>query len=146
MEATPPPACWILDSQSRRYYARCELVSDETKSAELAGSTLAVQSSAAGADYRVIGSKEIVRLPPEHWVAAAEDLPDDLGLLASPSEPNVLAAALRNGTLEGYTWATSRLLLAVAPATPMMTDSPHPLWQHSRAWRMTFTLPMHSKL
>ena len=47
--AAPPPACWILDSQSRRYYARCELVSDETKSAELAGSTLAVQSS-AGAD------------------------------------------------------------------------------------------------
>ena len=26
---------------------------------------------------------------------------------------------MRNGTLEGYTWATSRLLLAVAPATPM---------------------------
>ena len=32
-----------------------------------------------------------------------------------------------------------------APATPMITDSPQPLWQHSSAWRMTLTLPMHSK-
>ena len=31
-------------------------------------------------------------------------------------------------------------------ATPMMIDSPQPLWQHSRAWRITSTLPMHSKL
>jgi len=33
-----------------------------------------------------------------------------------------------------------------APATPMMTETPQPLWQHSSAWRITFTLPMHSKL
>ena len=32
-----------------------------------------------------------------------------------------------------------------APATPMMTLSPQPLWQHSRAWRITSTLPIHSK-
>ena len=32
-----------------------------------------------------------------------------------------------------------------APATPMMTDSPQPLWQHSSAARITCTLPMHSK-
>ena len=30
------------------------------------------------------------------------------------------------------------------PATPMMTDCPQPLWAHSSAWRITFTLPMHS--
>ena len=33
-----------------------------------------------------------------------------------------------------------------APATPMMMDSPQPLWQHSSASRMSFTLPMHSKV
>ncbi len=31
-----------------------------------------------------------------------------------------------------------------APATPMMHDTPHPLWQHSSACRITLTLPMHS--
>ena len=29
-------------------------------------------------------------------------------------------------------------------ATPMMIDSPQPRWQHSSAWRMVRTLPMHS--
>ena len=33
-----------------------------------------------------------------------------------------------------------------APATPMTTLTPQPRWQHSRAWRMSFTLPTHSKL
>ena len=33
-----------------------------------------------------------------------------------------------------------------ALATPMMTETPQPLCQHSNAWRITFTLPMHSKL
>src|SRR5689334_20301591 len=33
-----------------------------------------------------------------------------------------------------------------APATPMMTLTPQPLWQHSSACRIVFTLPMHSKL
>ena len=32
------------------------------------------------------------------------------------------------------------------PATPMMTLTPQPRWQHSSAWRITSTLPMHSKL
>jgi phosphoribosylamine--glycine ligase len=32
-----------------------------------------------------------------------------------------------------------------APATPSMTDSPQPLWQHSSAARIRLTLPMHSK-
>src|SRR4051812_5035127 len=31
-----------------------------------------------------------------------------------------------------------------ASATPMMIDSPQPRWQHSSAWRMVWTLPMHS--
>ena len=31
------------------------------------------------------------------------------------------------------------------PATPTMTDSPQPLWQHSSADRMSSTLPTHSK-
>jgi hypothetical protein len=39
-----------------------------------------------------------------------------------------------------------RLDLLARPATPMMIDSPQPRWQHSSAWRITFTLPMHSKL
>ena len=30
-------------------------------------------------------------------------------------------------------------------ATPMMVDSPQPLWQHSKAARIRSTLPMHSK-
>jgi hypothetical protein len=33
-----------------------------------------------------------------------------------------------------------------APATPMMTDLPQPRWAHSSAWRMTFTLPVQSKV
>src|SRR6185436_14367991 len=33
-----------------------------------------------------------------------------------------------------------------APATPMMIDSPQPRWQHSSAWRISSTLPTHSKL
>src|SRR5690606_37779261 len=33
-----------------------------------------------------------------------------------------------------------------APATPMMTLTPQPRWQHSSAWRMRPTLPTHSKL
>ena len=33
-----------------------------------------------------------------------------------------------------------------AGATPTMMDSPQPLCAHSSAWRITFTLPMHSKL
>ena len=42
---------------------------------------------------------------------------------------------------------TGRVLISCpAPATPMITDTPQPLWQHSRAWRITSTLPMHSKL
>src|SRR5258708_3085427 len=33
-----------------------------------------------------------------------------------------------------------------APATPMITATPQPRWQHSSAWRMRSTLPTHSKL
>ena len=33
-----------------------------------------------------------------------------------------------------------------APATPMMTLTPQPRWQHSSAWRISLTLPTHSKL
>mmetsp|Transcript_16402 Transcript_16402/g.18241 ORF Transcript_16402/g.18241 Transcript_16402/m.18241 type:complete len:213 (+) Transcript_16402:3-641(+) len=33
-----------------------------------------------------------------------------------------------------------------APATPMITLVPQPLWQHSSAARMVWTLPMHSKV
>jgi hypothetical protein len=39
-----------------------------------------------------------------------------------------------------------RAISCPAPATPMMIDSPQPRWQHSSAWRITLTLPMHSKL
>ena len=42
-----------------------------------------------------------------------------LGLLESPSEPNVLAAALRNRVSSPTRETTRRLLLAVAPASPM---------------------------
>jgi hypothetical protein len=40
----------------------------------------------------------------------------------------------------------ARLDLLPAPATPMITDTPQPRWQHSSAWRITSTLPTHSKL
>jgi hypothetical protein len=43
-------------------------------------------------------------------------------------------------------WNGPVLISCPAPATPMMTDSPQPLWQHSSAWRITLTLPTHSKL
>ena len=33
-----------------------------------------------------------------------------------------------------------------APATPMITDTPQPRWQHSSACRISSTLPTHSKL
>src|ERR671917_22099 len=39
----------------------------------------------------------------------------------------------------------AREISSPEPATPMITDCPQPLWAHSRAWRITFTLPMHSK-
>jgi hypothetical protein len=32
------------------------------------------------------------------------------------------------------------------PATPMTTLTPQPRWQHSSAWRISLTLPTHSKL
>ena len=43
-------------------------------------------------------------------------------------------------------WNGRVLISWPAPATPMITDTPQPLWQHSSAWRITSTLPMHSKL
>ena len=43
-------------------------------------------------------------------------------------------------------WNGRVLISCPAPATPMITLSPQPLWQHSSAARITFTLPMHSKL
>jgi hypothetical protein len=42
-------------------------------------------------------------------------------------------------------WNGRVLISCPAPATPMMMLSPQPLWQHSSAWRITCTLPMHSK-
>ena len=42
-------------------------------------------------------------------------------------------------------WNGRVAISSPAPATPMMTLSPQPLWQHSSAWRITWTLPMHSK-
>ena len=41
-------------------------------------------------------------------------------------------------------WNGRVLISCPLPATPMMMLSPHPLWQHSSAWRITLTLPMHS--
>ena len=32
-----------------------------------------------------------------------------------------------------------------AAATPMMVETPQPLWQHSSAWRISVVLPTHSK-
>jgi hypothetical protein len=36
------------------------------------------------------------------------------------------------------------LISCPAAATPMITDSPQPLWQHSSAARMVLPLPLHS--
>ena len=43
-------------------------------------------------------------------------------------------------------WNGRVLISWPEPATPMITDTPQPRWQHSSAWRITSTLPMHSKL
>src|SRR6218665_3800 len=42
-------------------------------------------------------------------------------------------------------WTGRVRISCPAPATPMITLSPQPLWQHSSAARITSTLPMHSK-
>ena len=43
-------------------------------------------------------------------------------------------------------WKGRVLISAPASATPMMMLRPQPLCVHSSAWRITFVLPMHSKL
>src|SRR5690606_41081481 len=43
-------------------------------------------------------------------------------------------------------WNGRVLISWPAPATPMITETPQPRWQHSSAWRMRLTLPTHSKL
>ena len=49
-------------------------------------------------------------------------------------------------TLPVTSWKGRVDISCPAPATPTMTDVPQPRWQHSSAWRITSTLPMHSKL
>ena len=43
-------------------------------------------------------------------------------------------------------WNGRVVISCPAPATPMITDTPQPRWQHSSAWRINCTLPTHSKL
>ena len=54
--------------------------------------------------------------------------------------------AVPRQTLPVTSWKGRVEISWPAPATPMMVLSPQPLWQHSSAWRMVSTLPMHSKL
>jgi hypothetical protein len=49
-------------------------------------------------------------------------------------------------TLPVTSWNGRVEISCPEPATPMITETPQPRWQHSSAWRITFTLPMHSKL
>ena len=59
--------------------------------------------------------------------------------------PRAPPKAVPRHTRPVTSWKGRVAISCPAPATPMMTLSPHPLWQHSRAWRITSTLPMHSK-
>ena len=43
-------------------------------------------------------------------------------------------------------WNGRVVISCPLPATPMMVETPHPLWQHSSAWRISLTLPTHSKV
>ncbi len=43
-------------------------------------------------------------------------------------------------------WNGRVLISCPRPATPMITDTPQPRWQHSSAWRIRSTWPTHSKL
>ena len=43
-------------------------------------------------------------------------------------------------------WKGRVAISAPAGATPMMTDTPQPRWAHSRAARITLTLPVQSKV
>ena len=53
--------------------------------------------------------------------------------------------ARNTGTWRPVTSWNGRVLISwPAPATPMITDSPQPLWAHSRAARISCTLPTHS--
>jgi hypothetical protein len=68
---------------------------------------------------------------------------DDRGTSVRPrAPPKALPRQFRPVT----SWNGRVAISWPAPATPMMTLVPQPLWQHSSAWRMTLTLPMHSKL
>jgi hypothetical protein len=53
-------------------------------------------------------------------------------------------AAVRH-TRPVTSWNGRVEISAPAGATPTITLSPQPLWQHSSAWRIVPTLPMHSK-
>src|SRR5258706_388519 len=43
-------------------------------------------------------------------------------------------------------WKGRVLISWPDPATPMITETPQPRWQHSTAWRISSTFPTHSKL
>ena len=60
--------------------------------------------------------------------------------------PRAPPKALPRQTRPVTSWNGRVEISCPAAATPMMTEVPQPLWQHSSAWRITLVLPMHSKL
>ena len=73
----------------------------------------------------------------------SDDLQARSGASANAAECRPLPDA------SGHHVENGRVLIsrpAPANTTPTMTDTPQPRWQHSSAWRISFTLPTHSKL
>ncbi len=67
-------------------------------------------------------------------------------ILGTSVRPRAPPKAVPFHTRPVTSWNGRVAISSPAPATPMMTLVPQPLWQHSSAWRITSTLPMHSKL
>ena len=67
-------------------------------------------------------------------------------ILGTSVRPRAPPKAVPFHTRPVTSWKGRVLISCPAPATPMMMLSPQPRWQHSSAWRIIFTLPMHSKL
>ena len=67
-------------------------------------------------------------------------------MLGTSVRPRAPPKAVPFQTRPVTSWKGRVAISAPAGATPMITETPQPLWQHSSAWRISVVLPTHSKL
>src|SRR4029077_12570242 len=67
-------------------------------------------------------------------------------ILGTSLRPRAPPKAVPFHTRPVTSWKGRVLISWPAPATPMMTETPQPRWQHSSARLIRFTFPTHSKL